>query len=137
MVWVLIWKETSVIYVALKPVKPCKKMGCHKLTRDGYCDDHIHLKSDFIKEDRKFYDTHKKDKRIVSFYNSKEWKNMRIKALERDNYLCVNCLLKGMYAQATSVHHIVKIKLDWARRLDIFNLKSLCEKCHNIEDKRK
>lgn len=120
--------------MAQKPLKPCNKVGCNKLTRDKYCEQHAHLKVDFIKESRQFYDNYKRDTTLTNFYNSPEWKKTRLKVLERDLYLCVNCLSKNKYSKATSVHHVVKIKYNWDLRLDLKNLKSLCEKCHKQED---
>ncbi|TWK49239.1 hypothetical protein CHCC20347_1522 [Bacillus paralicheniformis] len=29
------------------------------------------------------------------------------------------------------VHHIVEVKQDWSKRLDLSNLESLCNACHN------
>lgn len=120
--------------MALKPLTICNKIGCNKLTREKYCEDHAHLKVDYLKESRNFYDKYKRDKRITDFYNSKPWKALRLKALERDLYLCANCLANNKYSKATSVHHIIKIKESWDLRLDLNNLKSLCEKCHKQED---
>lgn len=120
--------------MANKPLKPCNKMGCNALTRDSYCESHAYLKVEYLKESRKFYDNYKKDKKITNFYNSPPWKMVRLKALERDLYMCVNCRDRGRYSRATSVHHIVKIKDNWELRLSLNNLKSLCEKCHKQED---
>ena len=58
--------------MALKPLKPCNKVGCNKLTRDKYCEQHAHLKADFIKESRQFYDNYKRDAKLTNFYNSQE-----------------------------------------------------------------
>ncbi|PAE58568.1 HNH endonuclease, partial [Bacillus licheniformis] len=32
---------------------------------------------------------------------------------------------------ADMVHHIVEVKQDWSKRLDLSNLESLCNACHN------
>ena len=56
---------------------------------------------------------------------------MRSLALARDGYQCVMCKRKGITTLATMVHHIEPVKKAWNKRLDIDNLMSLCEACHN------
>lgn len=52
-------------------------------------------------------------------------------AMARDRYQCVMCRARGVVTRATMVHHIVPVKKDWDKRLDLDNLMSLCESCHN------
>lgn len=81
-------------------------------------------------ERQRAYTSNIRDKRSTGFYNSPAWKRARISALQRDLGLCVMCRLKGKIKHAALVHHIVTIKEDWSKRLDLKNLQSLCEACH-------
>lgn len=78
--------------------------------------------------------------KYMEFYHSKEWRNKRKQVLLRDKYLCQSCLRKGYVnpvkkGQRFYVHHIVELKDDWDRRLDLDNLETVCAKCH-IESHR-
>ena len=44
--------------------------------------------------------------------------------------LCEMCKENERLTVATEVDHIVPIKKDWSKRLDINNLQSLCHSCH-------
>ena len=52
------------------------------------------------------------------------WKNIRMKALERDNYLCQSC----MVVPAEEVHHITYINIGQEKIEDLI---SYCSKCHS------
>lgn len=64
-----------------------------------------------------------------SFYNSKEWINVREGILMRDKYLCVKC-----GAPAEEVHHIIHLSPenigDPKVSMNPENLVSLCKDCH-------
>ncbi len=64
-----------------------------------------------------------------SFYNSKEWINVREGVLMRDKYLCVKC-----GAPAEEVHHIIHLSPenigDPKVSMNPENLVSLCKTCH-------
>ena len=49
---------------------------------------------------------------------------------ERDHALCKDCLAKNTITSYNTVHHIIPIKEDWSKKLDIDNLICLCESCH-------
>lgn len=53
----------------------------------------------------------------------------------RDHGLCQECLREGMIRVADTVHHLVPLRQDWDRRLDLNNLKSVCNSCHNTIEK--
>lgn len=119
-----------------RALKPCKKIGCNKLTRDktGYCEEHKVLAEQNKKERNKYYDEHvrnKRDKKYRDFYHSKEWERVRQRALVRDKGLCQHCIKENKITMADMVHHIIPIKDDWSKRLDLDNLVSLCHTCHN------
>lgn len=73
----------------------------------------------------------------MNFYNTKKWKDKRLKILRRDKYICVECKRYGKITEATTVHHIYPYELYPELRLDTKNLISLCEKCHNEMHNRK
>ncbi|MBZ5212766.1 HNH endonuclease [Bacillus paralicheniformis] len=110
-----------------KPLRECKAHGCKTLTREGYCPDHMYVQQ----EETKHYNKHSRNKTITSFYKSTEWKRTRELVLLRDNCLCQRCLREHRFTPADMVHHIVEVKQDWSKRLDLSNLESLCNACHN------
>ncbi|WP_241747211.1 hypothetical protein [Lysinibacillus sphaericus] len=42
---------------------------------------------------------------LMKFYKSKEWMDLRLDALKRDNYECQSCKAAGRYHMAENVHH--------------------------------
>lgn len=65
------------------------------------------------------------------FYHSKAWSKLRSMALDRDNYLCQKCLEHNKITNAKIVHHIVYVDTDFTKALDLDNLISVCQDCHN------
>jgi len=65
------------------------------------------------------------DDPLASFYRTKQWRKLRAQWRKR-NPSCRRCGRK-----AELVDHIVDIRTDPTRRLDWFNLQSLCWACHN------
>ena len=59
------------------------------------------------------------------FYNSSEWKDIRIVILKRDNFRCVHCS-----KLANHVDHLNSAIYYPERCLDVENLISTCKKCH-------
>lgn len=120
-------------------LKTCLKVGCNQLTRESYCVKHS-IDSNKEKEKRKKeYNKQynlKREEQYTTFYKSKAWKGLRILALQRDNYLCVECLKNNIVTPCDVVDHIVEVRDDWEKRLDINNLQSLCHFHHNIKTKR-
>lgn len=91
---------------------------------------------DYRKKNTKFYNDsvrkNQDNKRFTNFYHSIAWNHARKQVLLRDNYLCQECLKKGVINdQNLIVHHIVELKQDWSKRLDMQNLTTLCYSCHN------
>lgn len=66
---------------------------------------------------------------IKWFYNSAEWRTMRVRALMRDHYSCQIC-----GARATEVHHLIELNEENVKdiriSLNLRNLQSLCHDCH-------
>ena len=69
--------------------------------------------------------------KYASFYNSKNWKELRKLKFANANGLCEKCLLKGIIKEGVDVHHKIPIEDDWDKRLDYNNLMLLCKDCHN------
>lgn len=74
------------------------------------------------------YDRYQRNSEHKVFYNSAAWKNVRAKKLELNTF-CERC----KNAVANHVHHIIPLAecLTLAAKLDINNLQSLCQPCHN------
>lgn len=70
--------------------------------------------------------------KIAKFYNSKQWKKLRYKLMRECNGLCQVCWALGRLRNATSVHHIVKLRTDFDKRLDEDNLICVCDSCHRV-----
>lgn len=91
------------------------------------------------------YDCIDKD-RMVKFYKSKQWRSKRQEALIRDRFECQYCKngkntrgYKG-YTKAQMVHHIKHVRDYPELSLDINNLVSLCNPCHeeqHIEERHR
>lgn len=114
-----------------RPKRPCAVPMCPNLTTEKYCEQHAHKAQEEKAERQRFYDKYIRDEKASEFYHSKEWQAIRLRALERDFYLCQPCLRERRITKADMVHHIVPIKQDWSRRLDLSNLESICISCHN------
>lgn len=110
-----------------KPLRECIVRVCRELTRDGYCPVHVDAKQ----QEAKYYNKHVRDKQSARFYKSKEWKQTRQLVLSRDIYLCQSCLKQDRVVPADMVHHKIELKQDWNKRLDLNNLESMCNSCHN------
>jgi hypothetical protein len=57
------------------------------------------------------------------YINSDKWKELRLRILKRDNYLCQGCLIQP----ATQVHHLTYERFTYEC---CFDLISVCEDCH-------
>ena len=112
--------------MARKPLRECRVYGCHNLTRDGYCNKHIGLKT----ERHKVYDKCQRDKEAAGFYKSSAWMKARALSMVRHYGLCQDCLNKGMIKQADMVHHIKPLREFPDLALEQSNLRPLCNQCH-------
>ena len=64
------------------------------------------------------------------FYHWPVWRRLRRLALQRDRYLCQDCLEKGVIRTATEVHHVAPVDERPELALELDNLRSLCWECH-------
>ena len=60
-----------------------------------------------------------RDNKLMKFYKSKEWRALRLKALQRDNHECQMCKSKGKYKAAENVHHLKEVKTHPNLAMDI------------------
>lgn len=72
------------------------------------------------------------DDQLDKFYNDRKWRKLSKEAKRRDKNECQHCKAKGLYAEAEQTHHIKELKDYPHLAYDLFNLISLCKKCHNI-----
>lgn len=82
------------------------------------------------KPSKSYSDMQEDELRLARFYNSKAWRSKRKDILEQAKGLCELCIIDKHIANATSVHHIVKLVYDYNKRLDDNNLIALCDCCH-------
>jgi len=77
------------------------------------------------KKQKRFDDQVSEDKQYYNevYLNSAEWKDKRIRVLNRDKYICQGCLSN----KATQVHHLTYERI---YKEPLFDLISVCENCH-------
>ena len=73
----------------------------------------------------------RENKEYVGFYKTTAWRHTREQVLTRDYSTCVRCGLEG-----NIVDHIVPSEDDWDDRLNVDNLETLCQRCHNLKTRR-
>ncbi len=80
----------------------------------------------------KEYDKYSRDQKSKAFYQSKEWIDARARAIELDDGIDVYAYMtSGQIMAADTVHHIIPLKDDWSKRVDINNLMSLSHSSHS------
>lgn len=114
------------------PKKVCAAAGCRGITTKRFC-----LKCQAIADKQNKEQAKKRAKRSASqcdskyqaFYKTPEWKSLRDRKFKQDS-LCQDCKDNGFMREGHDVDHVIEIKDDWSRRLDITNLRTLCRACH-------
>jgi HNH endonuclease len=106
--------------------KACRKQGCKNTTThsSGYCELHLGCG----------WQRHQQGKTASQRGYGSQWRALRTVALERDKYLCQECLKKGRYVTATTVDHIIAKAHGGSDNLS--NLQSLCNSCHKFKTAR-
>lgn len=85
------------------------------------------------KEKHKHYNKFRKDKKEQLFYNSKQWKMLRDFIAVKYKGLCLwSYLIDCKIVSAETYHHIVPVKDDWNKRLDIYNIFPSSNKVHRM-----
>ena len=93
-----------------------KHPGCPNLTDGLYCEQHKHLHPDRASAFRRGYGS--------------KWQRVS-KAYLRKHPLCVMCLAKGRYVQATVVDHRVPHRGNYELMWSESNWQALCKSCHD------
>ena len=106
--------------------KACRKQGCKNTTThsSGYCELHLGCG----------WQRHQQGKTASQRGYGSQWRALRTVALERDKYLCQECLKQGRYITATTVDHIIAKAHGGSDNLS--NLQSLCNSCHKFKTAR-
>lgn len=84
-----------------------------------------------MSESSKYYNKYKRNRERQLFYQSSAWAKCRELALKRDNFLCVHCLKEKRIRKADVVHHLIEVKDDFTKALELSNLESVCHMHHN------
>lgn len=103
----------------MKPLKPCKQLGCPNLTKDKYCEKHINLHRN------------QRETSTKRGYDSR-WRKARNRFL-KVNPLCVKCKDQGKLIKATVVDHIIPHRGDQKLFWDESNWQALCKSCHDTK----
>lgn len=81
----------------------------------------------------KQYDRQRRNPKSKSFYSSNEWIKARDAALQADDGIDVYVFMTtGRIVAADTVHHIIPLRDDWGRRLNVGNLMSLHHDTHSM-----
>ena len=90
-----------------------------------------------LKKRHKEYDRYTRDRKVSSFYHSAEWERVRSAVLDMDDGIDVYLFVTtGEIVMADTVHHIVPLRDDWEKRVDIANLMSLHHDTHSMIEQR-
>ena len=122
-------------------LKLCAKCGAATPNHNAICDRCAERLPAMRRERHAGYDKHR-DPAKVAFYRSAAWRALRLRKLESIGYRCEECVREwqaGLRREedielATEVHHIEPLEVNWARRLDITNLKGDCKAHHSAEE---
>ena len=111
------------------PKKLCNQIGCSNIIayEARWCT--AHQRDNSRAEQAKFYDRTKRDKTNNKFYQSSQWKKLRLIQLNREP-LCEICQSIGEI-----VDHKQEIS-DGGCATCLENLQTLCKVCHNIKTAR-
>lgn len=107
-------------------MKFCARVGCNELVPQGqrYCTKHANT------YDREIRYT--VDKQYSDFYHSKVWELIQPLVMQKYHGLCVySLIIEHKVVKAGAVHHIVPIRDDWDRRLDMGNLIPISDSIHD------
>jgi 5-methylcytosine-specific restriction protein A len=74
------------------------------------------------------------DKSNAPFYNSRQWRKLRLMILQRDP-ICKECEKKNIFVSSVVVDHILPINKGGAK-YNADNLQGLCTTCHNRKSAR-
>ncbi len=116
--------------MSLKKTCTCGKI----IDYSQQCCDECKVKYEQYKAQRyKHYDKNIRSKDTTAFYNSTEWEKARAEALRKYKGLDLwEYYINKKIVYADTAHHIIELKDDWSRRLDISNLFPLSSSNHSM-----
>jgi len=98
-----------------------------------YCDECVEKHNG---ESQKAYDNRRKCDIYHAFYQTKEWKSTRDAVLNKYNYIDLYELhINKKIVRANTVHHIIEVREDYDKRLDMDNLFPCSSRTHNKIEK--
>ncbi|MCY7484420.1 HNH endonuclease signature motif containing protein [Paenibacillus alvei] len=106
-----------------KPLRPCGKPGCPKLSTERYCKDH--------RVEQRRQAEQERGTAAQRGYDHK-WRKARLGFL-RKHPLCKHCYDAGKYTPSYVVDHIIPHKGDKALFWDRNNWQPLCKQCHDVK----
>lgn len=109
----------------------CPKCNAIINAGEQYCND-CQKKIDAMRKQRhKEYKTKRTDDREQAFYKSREWKALRQRLDVIYKGLCIYSYYEDHRIIPRNLyHHIVPVKEDWSKRLDIDNLIPVSNRAH-------
>lgn len=114
----------------LRAKRPCAGAGCRDVASGGrFC-----AKCAVDKAVTRPYDRWRGSSASRGY--DAAWRRVRLQALERDHFLCQDCLLRKILTPAEEVHHLIEIDIAPHLRLELDNLLSLCKPCHSSRTAR-
>lgn len=127
-------KDGEVVIVKYCPI--CKRQMPYGKTYCDKCEGIAKTRLTEARARRARQYNRQRDSKYTRFYHSSDWQRLRAAKLSECGYLCEECKAHGVTTIAEDVHHIVPIREDWDRRLDIDNLMAVCVSCHNKIERR-
>jgi len=106
-----------------KPLRPCKRIGCRELTRNGYCDEH---KTEGAASTRR----RGASGAYRHLYQSGSYRRGRVMFLAEHPF-CATCARAERTTIATELDHIIPHKGDADLFFDTSNWQGLCKRCHD------
>ena len=79
----------------------------------------------------KEYDKHSRDRESKRFYDSADWRRTKERVLSMDGMDVYVYMTTGEVMAADTVHHVIPLRDDWSKRLDVGNLMSLNAATHS------
>lgn len=125
----------------------CRQPGCHAMVQlpNHYCTKHFEHEAEYLANRQRWARAHGKQyqrkyntltryrndtkSKQYNFYRTRQWQDLRQRALDRDHYICQYC---GQ-PNSKTVDHIVPIEFDESLMASIDNLAVICRKCHRLK----
>jgi len=92
----------------------------------------VKARSTYVKDKDKAFSG--MDRSNATFYNSRQWRKLRLMILQRDP-ICKDCEKKNIFVSSIVVDHILTINKGGAK-YSADNLQGLCTSCHNRKSAR-